>query len=142
MIIPISQNETYRKTQIDTAGPEMLVLMLYDGALKFMSKAQDAFEQGDKQEINNMLLRVQAIITELLTSLDKEKGGEVAINLERLYIFFLEKLSDSNINKDVKPLNEIRPLIQDLRDTWAEIVKQSVKPVPQPAPIPRISISA
>lgn len=120
----------------------MLVLMLYDGALRFMARAQEAFERQDKQEINNMLLKTQAIITELLTSLDKERGGEIAINLERLYIFFLEKLSDSNVNKNPKSLAEIKPLIQDLRDTWAEAVKPNVKAAPPEVQRPRLSVSA
>ncbi|HEY9071288.1 MAG TPA: flagellar export chaperone FliS [Candidatus Ozemobacteraceae bacterium] len=138
-----SQQDSYRKTQIDTASPEALILMLYDGALRFMSQADEAFEAHNNEQISNMLLRVQAIIAELLTSLDKEKGGEIAINLERLYLFFLEKLADSNVRKDPLPMRQIKPLIEDLRNTWAEAMKLNAKnPVtpPQP-PRPRLNVA-
>ncbi|HOY67959.1 MAG TPA: flagellar export chaperone FliS [Candidatus Ozemobacteraceae bacterium] len=139
-----TQQDSYRKTQIDTASPEALILMLYDGALRFMSQADEAFEAHNNELISNMLLRVQAIITELLTSLDKEKGGEIAINLERLYLFFLERLADSNVRKDPLPMRQIKPLIEDLRNTWAEAMKLNAKnPVtPSQPPRPRLNVSA
>lgn len=120
-------NAAYKKTQIETASPEALILMLYDGALKFMSQAEFAFEDGNIEQTNNLLLRVQAIFTELLTSLDKEKGGEIAVNLERLYVFFLEKLGEANINKDPKPLTDIKPLVLDIRNTWEKAMQQAQK---------------
>jgi flagellar secretion chaperone FliS len=144
MTYPLSQNESYRKTQIDTASPETLILMLYDGALRFMTQAEDAFTAANNEGVHNALVRVQAIITELLTALDKEKGGEIAINLERLYIFFLDKLSEANIKKDPEPVRQIRPLIESLRDTWAEAMKvmarQNTAP-PAAPPRPRLNIA-
>ena len=127
MAIPYGRNSAYKRTQIETASPEALILMLYDGALKFMAQAEIAFEDKNVEQISNLLLRVQAIFTELLTSLDKDKGGEIANNLERLYVFFLEKLGESNINKDVKPLKEIRPLVVDLRNTWEQAMQKHLK---------------
>lgn len=121
---PYNQNAAYKRTQIETASPEALILMLYDGALKFMSQAEIAFEDKNLEQISNLLLRIQAIFTELLTSLDKEKGGEIAVNLERLYVFFLEKLGEANIDKNSKHLTEIRPLVQDLRNTWEQAMKK------------------
>lgn len=136
-----SQPESYRKTQIDTASPEMLILMLYDGALRFTASAEEAFENRNIESISNSLLRVQAIITELLTCLDKDRGGEIALNLERIYLFFLEKLADSNVNKNVKPLQEIKPLLENLRDTWAELVKTRAKNPSQPSSPQRLNIA-
>ena len=121
------QGDSYRKTQIDTASPEALVLMLYDGALRFMTQAEAAFEAGNKELISNSLLRVQAIFTELLAALDKDKGGEIAVNLELLYIFFLEKLGEANVQKEVKPLQEIRPLVEEMRQTWDDVIKVRLK---------------
>lgn len=114
---------SYKKMQTDTATPEQLVLMLYDGALKFVTLAEEAFKEKNITKINNYLLRVQAIFTELLTALDKEKGGEIALNLERLYIFFIDRLTEANIKKDPKPMLEIKPLIENLRNSWAEAIK-------------------
>ncbi|NCB37719.1 MAG: flagellar export chaperone FliS [Erysipelotrichia bacterium] len=128
------QNGAYRKTQVETASPEALILMLYDGALRFMNQAEIAFEEKNLEQISNLLLRVQAIFAELMTALDKEQGGEIAVNLERLYVFFLEKLGEANVKKDIKPMLEIKPLIQNLRNTW-EVAMQQNAPrsgVPRP----------
>lgn len=141
-LINTQQNESYRRTQIDTASPEMLILMLYDGALRFMSQAEEAFDANDREAINHQLLRVQAIIAELLSALDKDKGGEIAVNLERLYIFFLERLGEANMKKTPEPMREIRPLIETLRDTWAEAMKNVVKQQQGPAqPRPRLNLA-
>ncbi len=142
-MMPNSQQDSYRKTQIDTASPEALILMLYDGALRFITQAEDAFEAKNNEQISNSLLRVQAIITELMTSLDKEKGGEIAANLERLYLFFLEKLTDSNLKKDPEPMRQVKPLIEDLRNTWAEAMKLNAKnpTTPQQPPRPRLNVA-
>ncbi len=142
-MMPNSQQDSYRKTQIDTASPEALILMLYDGALRFIAQAEDAFEAKNNEQISNSLLRVQAIITELMTSLDKEKGGEIATNLERLYLFFLEKLTDSNLKKIPEPMRQVKPLIEDLRNTWAEAMKLNAKnpATPQQPPRPRLNVA-
>lgn len=139
---PYNQPASYRKTQIETASPEGLILMLYDGALRFLSIAEDSFEKKELEGINTALQRVQAIIAELLGSLDKEKGGDIALNLERLYLFFLERLGTANVQKDVAPIKEIKPLIEDLRNAWAELVKQNAKKNEAPAkPIQRLNIA-
>ncbi len=131
------QNDAYKKTQIETATPENLILMLYDGALRFIGQAELAFEEKDIEKISNLLLRIQAIFNELLSSLDKDKGGDIATNLERLYLFFLRQLSESNIKKDPKPMIQIKPLVEDLRDTWEQAMQQNqgaAKQTPQDRP--------
>ncbi|GAB4268706.1 MAG: flagellar export chaperone FliS [Candidatus Rifleibacteriota bacterium] len=138
---PYNQNTAYRKTQIETASPEALILMLYDGALKFMTQAEIAFEEKNLEQINNLLLRIQAIFTELLTALDKEKGGEIAVNLERLYIFFLEQLSEANVKKDVKYLLEIKPLVLDLRNTWEQAMQKHQSSTTSAPPRPRLNVA-
>ena len=138
------QPDTYRKTQIESASPELLILMLYDGALRFMGQAEEAFAQNNKEKINNNLVRVQAIISELLTSLDKERGGDIAKNLERLYVYFLGRLTDANVKKELAPVLEIKPMIEDLRNTWAEAMKLAAKNKQSAAPTPtsRLNLSA
>jgi len=138
------QPDSYRKTQIESASPEVLILMLYDGALRFLGQAEEGFTQNSNEKINNNLVRVQAILAELLTSLDKEKGGEIAKNLERLYIYFLGRLTDANVKKELAPLTEIKPMIEDLRNTWAEAMKIAAKNKQSQTPTPtsRLNISA
>lgn len=141
-----SQPDTYRKTQIDTATPETLILMLYDGALRFMTQADEAFAEKNMERISNLLVKVQAIFTELLTALNKEQGGEIATNLERLYLFFLDKLSEANVKKDAEPMRQIRPLVEDLRNTWAEAIRIHAKNTGSPGqptpPKPRLNVAA
>ena len=138
---PYTQNTAYRKTQIETASPETLILMLYDGALRFMGQAEIAFEEKNIEQISNLLLRVQAIFAELMTALDKEKGGEIAVNLERLYVFFLEKLGEANVKKDVKPMLEIKPLVQNLRNTWEQAMQKHQTSGQVVPPRPRLNVA-
>ncbi len=138
---PYTQNTAYRKTQIETASPETLILMLYDGALRFMGQAEIAFEEKNLEQISNLLLRVQAIFAELMTALDKEKGGEIAVNLERLYVFFLEKLGEANVKKDVKPMLEIKPLVQNLRNTWEQAMQKHQTSAQVAPPRPRLNVA-
>ena len=138
------QPDSYRKTQIESASPEVLILMLYDGALRFMGQAEEGFAQKSNEKISNNLVRVQAIISELLTSLDKEKGGEIAKNLESLYVFFLGRLTDANVNKDPVPLQEVKPMIENMRNIWSDAMKQAAKNKQSSTPTPssRLNISA
>lgn len=139
---PYSQNSAYRKTQIETASPEALILMLYDGAIKFIGQAEIAFEEKNIEQTSNLLLRVQAIFAELMSALDKEKGGEIAVNLERLYVFFLEKLGEANVKKDPAPMLEIKPLIINLRNTWEQAMqKHQSSPQVNNPPRPRLNMA-
>jgi flagellar protein FliS len=88
-----------------------------------------------------LLLRIQAIFTELLTALDKDKGGEIAVNLERLYVFFLEQLGEANVKKDVKPLLEIKPLVIDLRNTWEQAMGKHQNSVSVNPPRPKLNVA-
>lgn len=139
---PYTQNAAYRKTQIETASPEALILMLYDGALRFIGQAEIAFEEKNLEQTSNLLLRIQAIFAELMTALDKDKGGEIAVNLERLYVFFLEKLGEANVKKDPAPMLEIKPLVQNLRNTWEQAMqKHQSSPQINNPPRPRLNMA-
>lgn len=132
----------YQRIKVETATPEALVLMLYDGALKFMTQAELAFEEKNIEKISNLLIKVQAIFSELHASLDKEKGGDIATNLERLYIFFNSRLAEANMKKDVKPMLEIRPLVQNLRDSWEGAMHKHQSSQQVVPPRPRLNFSA
>ena len=132
----------YQKIKIETASPEALILMLYDGALRFMAQAEAAFEENNIEKINNFLLRVQAIFTELQCSLDREKGGDIAANLERLYIFFNNQLVEANMKKDVNYLLAIKPMVQNLRDSWEVAMQKHQSTQNVTPPRPRLNLSA
>lgn len=114
----------YKRAQIETANPGELVILLYDGALDFLNRAEQAFqlETPDRIELfHNWLVRAQNIITELMVSLDMEKGGEIAQNLFKLYEFMNHQLVECNMKKDLKPLKDVRQLLETLRVAWVDI---------------------
>jgi flagellar protein FliS len=120
---------TYRANAVLTASPGQLVLMLYDGALKALAIALDAFARPEEdvqriQAINVQLQKAQAIIRELQSGLNFEAGGEFAQTMNRLYEYHLRRLLEANIRKQPEPVREVEKLVRDLRDAWAEMLSK------------------
>jgi flagellar protein FliS len=120
---------TYRANAILTASPGQLVLMLYDGALKAMGLAREAFAINPDdprriQTINEQLLKAQAIINELQSTLNMEAGGDFARTMHRLYDYHNRRLLEANIRKQVEPVIEVERLVRELRDAWAQMLSQ------------------
>ncbi len=118
----------YQAQAVLTASPGQLVLMLYDGALRFLGHARDALQSNEDnprriEAINSNLLKAQNIIAELQASLNHEAGGDHATNLDRLCDYYLRRLFEANIRKDVKPVIEVEALVRQLRDGWAEMLR-------------------
>ncbi|HEV7928072.1 MAG TPA: flagellar export chaperone FliS [Verrucomicrobiae bacterium] len=136
--------DSYRKVATQTATPGQLVLMLYDGALRFLDKAQAGFEYEDpkhfNETINNNILRAQAIIHELNASLDMKAGAEVASNFRSLYNYFYRRLTEANHTKQKAPLEEVISHIRELRDSWAEMLRRGGDN--DPAADPRLTAAA
>ena len=111
----------YRQTQVDTASPTQLVVMLYDGAIRFLSLARQKMGPGDLVARNTLLLKAQNIITHLISSLDIERGGDVAVNLQRLYTFMLLRIVEANVHDRTAPIDEVVGLLRELRESWVEV---------------------
>ncbi len=122
----LNPRESYRQVTALTAPPEQLVLMLYDGAINFLEVGLTGFNHTDpgqrNQTINNNVLRAQAIIFEMNSRLDIEKGGEIAENLRLLYNYFYSRLQEGNMKKRQAPIEEVTRLLRGVRDTWAEML--------------------
>ena len=119
--------EHYRNTQVMTASPMTLVLMLYDECIRSLKQAEEAFgTEGHErfQKINNHVLHAQDIVTELAVSLDMEKGGKVAGSLQRLYEFMASHLSRANAQKTAKPIRDVREMMEELREAWATVADE------------------
>jgi len=101
-----------------------MIIMLYDAAIRQIDTAVGHIESGTKQLdlVNNAVLKAQDIITELMVSLDFERGGEIAPKLFGLYRFFNEQLMEGNLNKDVAPLKNVSAMLNELRGAWVQIV--------------------
>lgn len=111
----------YQENSVFTATPEELTLMLYNGLVKFLLKAQQAIDKKDIQRANENIIRAQDILTELRSSLDLKYG--IAKQLDALYDFMFFWLIDANIHKDSKKVDEVLVIAKDMRDTWEEAIK-------------------
>lgn len=109
----------YRKAQVETADQGKLLLMLYEGALRFLERARVCLEGKDLQGTNNNILRVEDIITELMSSLNPEAGG-VALSLYSLYDYMHHLLVEANIKKDGAPLGQVEQMLGELAAAWKE----------------------
>ena len=121
---------TYQVQSILTASPGQLILLLYDGALRFLAQAHAALETpaGDPHRIeviNRNLQKAQNIVVELQSAINHEAGGAVAANLDQLYDYFNRRLLEANIKKELGPVVEIERLLQELRDAWAEMLHRA-----------------
>jgi flagellar protein FliS len=121
--------QSYRKVATQTASPGQLVLMLYEGAIRFSEQALAGFEhRGDplafNLTINNNIHRAQAIIMELNAVLNMRSGGEVAANFRRLYLYMDRRLREANIRKQREPIEEVIMRLRVIRDSWAEMLQQ------------------
>ena len=113
----------YKEIQIKTANQIRLIVMLYDGAIRHINLALDAFTEGHKRydTVNSHVIAAQDILSELMSALDFEKGGVLARNLFSLYSFMTRRLLEGNLQKDTAPLAEVKRLLGELRDAWDEI---------------------
>src|SRR4051794_37123311 len=102
--------DAYRRTEAQSSSPLQLVVMLYDGALRFLTEARTAEAAGDLAARRHALRRVGDIIAECQSTLDLEKGGAVAADLDRLYSYVSTRLVDVTVKKDAAALDEIQRL--------------------------------
>ena len=111
----------YQQSQIETASPTRLIVLLYDGAVRFATQGLEALNEQRYEDQNLYLLKTQRIVTELMTSLDRNAGGDVAANLYRIYSYVMEQLVRANMQDDPALLQDAIKTLTDLRETWIEI---------------------
>ena len=126
MNVPVRGVDAYRRTEAQSASPMQLVVMLYDGALRFLSEARAAQTTGDLPRRAHALRRVTAIVAECHSTLDLERGGAVAADLDRLYSYISTRLLDVTVHRDATALEEVHKLMTTLRQAWAEAAAQDV----------------
>jgi len=116
-------HQRYLKTQIDTASQPQLLLMLFEGAVKKLHLAKKAIAERAIEKSHHELTKVQRIFVELMIALDLEKGGEIAANLLRIYDFIYHRLVQANIRQNAAIIDELLPIIEDLRSGWVQAVE-------------------
>jgi flagellar protein FliS len=123
---------SYRQTEIQSRSPLELVVMLYDGALRFTADARTAMVRRDIRARQESLSRALAIVSELQSTLDMETGGEVAERLDKLYGFVRDRLMDASARQDLQPLDEARRVLTTLREGWLAISRASATAATSP----------
>jgi flagellar secretion chaperone FliS len=120
----------YRQQAATTASPAQLVMMLYDGALAEIARAERALSATpvDVEDAHDCLSRAQAIVMELSLTLDHERGGQVAGHLASLYTYCSEQLITANVRKSPAELPSVRDVITGLRDAWETACVQQLAP--------------
>lgn len=112
---------TYQNNSVNTSTPGELTLMLYNGCLKFILQAKKAMEQGNIEEKNTATQKAQAIVSELMVTLDM--SVPVSENMMVLYDFVNNRLIEGNIKNDIALYDEAAGIITEFRDTWKQVIQ-------------------
>ena len=130
-----SYSENYLKNQIESASREQLLIMFYDGAIRFINRAEVALNNEEFDQKSYCINKASAIIAELSATLDHDIGGQIAADLEALYDFMSRELIKANITNDPSHLKTVRDLLSDLGETWKQAIDRNKK-VTTPAVMP------
>ena len=113
--------KTYQETAITSQTQGKLIVMLYDGAIKFLKLAIKDIQAKNPEAKGKYISKAIDIIFELNTVLDTEAGGEIAMNLRKLYLFMGRHLTEANAKQDVGKIEEVINLLEDLNQSWKAI---------------------
>ena len=117
----------YKQASVMTASKEQILLMLYEGAIKFTKIAILAMEEKRIAERGTNILKAYDIIMELHTTLDHKVGGDLAKQLEDLYLFMMDQYTKANIKSDVEPLKSNLKILENLYDGWKQAIEKIKK---------------
>ena len=112
----------YLANTVNSASPEQLMLMLYDGAVRFLGMGIQAIDNKMIDKRSYYINKASAIISEFAATLDHTQDAGLAENLDALYCYMLGRLQDANLSNDTEPLNEVKTMLSDLRTTWAQAI--------------------
>ena len=145
-MIPNYSFRGYKTVATQTASPGQLVVMLYDGAIRFLERALTGFQYDDPKDfnetINNNVIRAQDIISELNDSLDLARGGELARTLRSLYNYMDNQLTHSNADKSQDGIRDVINRLSTLRDAWSEMLVQRGSSEREPEPYAELSAAS
>ena len=116
-------HDQYKTVQFTTIDRGRLLLMMYEGCLKFLNQAKEALEAHDVSKFARFLSKAQAVIAELMNTLDFEKGGSIAKDLDRLYDFMLFYLTEANLHKDPQKIHRVIKMMETISDAYHEIIE-------------------
>lgn len=121
----------YRTNSVNTS-PEQLVVMCYDGMLRFLSVAEQAMIDHNLALKIKHINKVLAIVEELQSTLDFDRGGDIAVNLDRLYSYFGSQLMKISLDEDLELLQQVKTMMTELRASWAKVASDCAMQVDTP----------
>jgi flagellar protein FliS len=126
-----SRLRQYEDTAVQTSSPEGMVVLLYEGAIKFVRQAATATQEKDIEQKRQSIDRALAVIQHLQSTLDRDQGGEIAVELDRLYTYITSRIVEGSAKLQVAPLEEAIKLLTTLLSAWEGIAnKQPERAVP------------
>ena len=124
----------YRQNSVQTVSPGQLIQMLFDGALRFMNRALQGFDEPGviqrNEAVHTNLVKTQAIIDELQASLNHEAGGEFSRTMSNLYDFMRTQLRQANVRKEPAPIRVVVELLGEIRGAWSMMLAQTENQTP------------
>ena len=127
-MLPTKRIASYQSVAIATASPGKLILMLLEGAIRFLHTARDGFElpalRQRQEVVHNNLLRAQNIISELQRCLNVRDGGDFAVNMFRIYDFMNTRLMEANARKEPDNIVVVLRLLDELRGAWDQMLRE------------------
>jgi flagellar secretion chaperone FliS len=125
----------YQTTQVTTATPQKILIMLYEGAIKFIIIARQRMIEKKIAEKGKYIGKAIAIVSELMNTLDHDQGGQLAVDIENLYMFVNDKLIEGNIKNDIQCLDDAEKILKTLLTAWQDVIEN---PRPDGIPSPRL----
>ncbi len=120
----VASINAYRANQVTTISRGQLLLLTYDGLLRYLQEGKSAMQQGRLETQNANLQKAQELILELYCTLNTDAFPELVRNLERLYNYMYQRIIHANVHDDLAAVDEVASLVADLRDTWAQAEQQ------------------
>ncbi len=117
--------QKYQENKIEGSSQGEMIILLYEGSIRFMNEALAYIEAKNVQEAHNKIIKTQRIINELMVTLDFEAGGEIATNLYNLYDFVMNELIKANLKKEPEGLNNAIEIMQELLEAWHVVIREN-----------------
>ena len=120
--------DQYKKVQINTANSGQLIILMYEGAIKNLGTALEKFDPSTYDTVNSSIIKAQDIVTELMLSLNKEAGGDLALKLESIYMYINRRLLQANMEKNKNIISEVKSYLESLLEAWRSIASRVAAP--------------
>ncbi len=126
--------QAYQTTSIKTSSQKQLIVMLYDGMHRFMNQAMKAIHEQDYETAHSNLNKTGKILLELLSTLREDKGGDVATNLKKIYVYCYEQIVIANLKKEVSMIRDVQGVLKNLSEGWKQINQKVRQPMQEATP--------